>query len=229
MSCLLVLGSKPSPNIPLNSTYDDVACANASGYSADQCGLKRPKFTVMSSCITSGMSRVEQKSYNAIQGLETDTLYFVPSVTKNDKYTLTKLARYFWTIRRQPLFAKIRLWMVNYGYKKFVTKKKSKYIETIKKTCKNDKKVVEAIENKKPSTGITALCIGIYSGRYEKYIMSGFSLETEKEYFEDTSQKKYMHESTDIRILKNLKKRFDIRTTEPKLNEKTNIDMVSGE
>jgi hypothetical protein len=113
MSCLLVLGSKPSPNIPSNSMYDDVACANASGYSANQCGLKRPNFTVMSSYITSGIGREERKAYNAIQGLATDKLYFVPSVTKDDKYLLIRLARYFWTIRRQPLFARIRLWMAN--------------------------------------------------------------------------------------------------------------------
>ena len=76
MSTLLVLGSKPDPALPPGDSYDAVACANASGYSAARHGLPVPAITAMSVILTSGIGSGKQ-SLKALHGLQTDTLYLV--------------------------------------------------------------------------------------------------------------------------------------------------------
>ena len=40
MKTLVILGSKPLPVLPARGDFDDLACANASGYSAASLGLQ---------------------------------------------------------------------------------------------------------------------------------------------------------------------------------------------
>ena len=52
MTTLLILGAKPDPVLPPASAWDDLACANASGFSAAQRGLPDPVFTVITAMLT---------------------------------------------------------------------------------------------------------------------------------------------------------------------------------
>jgi hypothetical protein len=52
MPTLLILGSKPDPALPPAASFDAVACANASGYSADRHGLPVPALTAISAVLT---------------------------------------------------------------------------------------------------------------------------------------------------------------------------------
>ena len=45
MNTLLILGSKPEPELPPVASYNAVACANGSGYSAARYGLLDPVYT----------------------------------------------------------------------------------------------------------------------------------------------------------------------------------------
>ena len=68
MKTLLILGSRPQPKLPPAASYQDVACSNASGYSAAQLNLPRPVFTVMTSIIACNIESGKQ-SLNALKGL----------------------------------------------------------------------------------------------------------------------------------------------------------------
>ena len=84
MPTLLVLGSKPEPVLPPAAEFDAVACANASGYSADRHGLPVPALTAISAVVTSGIGSGKQ-SLEALHGLRTGALYRVPQFDKPRK------------------------------------------------------------------------------------------------------------------------------------------------
>jgi hypothetical protein len=54
MTTLLILGSKADPALPPRAAWDELACANASGFSAARHGLPTPAYTVMTAVLTSG-------------------------------------------------------------------------------------------------------------------------------------------------------------------------------
>ncbi len=84
MPTLLILGSKPDPALPPAASFDAVACANASGYSADRHGLPVPALTAISAVLTSGIGSGKQ-SLEALRGLRTEALYRVPQFDKPRK------------------------------------------------------------------------------------------------------------------------------------------------
>ena len=98
MPTLLVLGSKPEPVLPPAAEYDALACANASGYSADRHGLPAPVLTAISAVVTSGIGSGNQ-SLKALHGLRTGELYRVPQfekprkLKKGQKYSSSVLKR----------------------------------------------------------------------------------------------------------------------------------------
>src|SRR5690349_4731474 len=78
MTTLLILGSKPEPVLPPPGSFDDVACANASGNSAARFGLGSARFTVISAILTSESKPANQQALEAMRGLRTEMLYFYP-------------------------------------------------------------------------------------------------------------------------------------------------------
>ena len=67
MTTLLILGSKADPALPPRAAYDDLACANASGFSAARHGLPTPAYTVMTAVLTSGKAE-DDHSLQALRG-----------------------------------------------------------------------------------------------------------------------------------------------------------------
>jgi hypothetical protein len=64
--------------VPPRSSFDDLACANASGRSAARLGLPAPRYTVMSAILTSGRSPANDLALGALQELRTEILHFYP-------------------------------------------------------------------------------------------------------------------------------------------------------
>ena len=159
MSTLLVLGSKPDPALPPADSYDAVACANASGYSAVRNDLPEPAITAMSVILTSGIGSGKQ-SLQALHGLRTDTLYLVPRFDKPNKL-LGHLKKLPANLRRTPAFFRFRLWLEKYRWNRFVSPDAAFYQEMIGKLCQDDVRIMELVAEKKPSTGVITLLIGM--------------------------------------------------------------------
>ena len=67
MNTLLVLGSKPEPMLPPPGSFDDVACANASGNTAARYGLGSVGLTVISAILTSETKPANRQAMQAMQ------------------------------------------------------------------------------------------------------------------------------------------------------------------
>ncbi len=229
MSNLLILGSKPEPALPPRTSYDCLACANASGFSAAYYGLPVPSYTVMSAVLTHRESG--KQSLDALRGLRTDTLYFLPRDEKKRRL-LQAVAHYLRTLDMKPFYLKWRLRAVGYKYNAFVDRNYHFYDELIKQLCDYDEQIIEQIQKKRPSTGIFTLAIGIAQQNYDKFIMSGFSFELTHPYavnpeiFEvGTTASK--HADTDITVISYLARKYgNIYTTEAIVHDRAGIPML---
>ena len=76
MNTLLILGSKPKPALPPPASYQEVACANGSGYSAALYGLPRPAFTVMTPILASGSEAGAQTLQGADRSFHRHRIFF---------------------------------------------------------------------------------------------------------------------------------------------------------
>ena len=229
MSTLLILGSKPDLALPPEESYDQIACANASGYSAAQHGLPMPSYTVMTAVLTHIESG--KQSLNALQGLKTDTLYFLPRGEKQ-RGLLKTVAYHLRTLDMKPFYLKWRLKAIRYKYNTFVVRSYHYYDELIKHLCDGDRQVIEQIEKKRPSTGIFTLAIGIARQQYDKFIMSGFSFELTRPYavnpeIFEVGTTTSRHATTDITVLDYLSRKYgNIYTTEKIVHERTGVPML---
>jgi hypothetical protein len=232
MSTLLILGSKPDPNLPCRSSYDEVACANASGFSAARHGLPTPAFTVMSAVLASGLPSGKQ-SLQALAGLKTTKLYFFPRPARGRtrlKKTMNSLA----AIRTRPYFLKRKLQKLNYDFSDFIAPDWYFYDDMIKRLCDRDGGILETLARKQPSTGIIAVALGISLERYQRFIISGFSFELTHSYaanpeIEQRGTSASRHAATDIAVMSYLSGKFgNIFTTEKVVSECAGLPLFSS-
>lgn len=233
MKTLLVLGSKPEPVLPPALSYQDVACANGSGYSAAQHGLPAPAFTVMTSVLASGIESGRQ-SLQALAGLSTGTLYFLRRRDKRHS-ALGKLSRYVKTFREkriyrmQPFYLKRVLRSLNYSHRDLVVLKSDEYDKLVERLCDRDPEILEQLQRKKPSTGLIALALAIDSQQYHRYIISGFSFELTHPYalnpeIEQRGTSASGHAETDIMVIRYLSRKLGtIFTTERSVHERAGV------
>jgi hypothetical protein len=231
MSTLLILGSKPDPSLPPRSSYDDVACANASGFSAARCGLPAPTFTVMSAVLASLPSG--RQSLEALVGLKTERLYFFPRPASG-RGGLKKALRSVTAFRTQPYFLKWKLRKLNYDFGDFITPDWYYYRDMIKRLCDQDSGILQMLARKQPSTGIIAIALGISSNRYQRFIISGFSFELTHSYatnpeIEQRGTSVSRHADTDIAVMGYLSRKFgNVFTTETIVNERVGVPLLFG-
>ena len=231
MSGLLVLGSKPDPTLPSKDSYDAIACANASGYSAARHQLPVPVFTVMSAILPAVQSG--RQSLRVLAGLRTDTLYFFPrpATRRNRLKQLTSLIS---LLRMQPFYLRRVLRSVGYQYGRFVERSHHFYDSMIRDLCDHDPAVVEQIQRKQPSTGVTALAIGLAEQQFDRFILSGFSFELTHAYADnpEIAQRKSKisrHAETDIAVMGYLAGKFgNVFTTEATVNERAGVPLLVG-
>ena len=229
MKTLLVLGSKPDPALPPRGSYDDLACANGSGFSAAKHGLPVPAFTVMTAMLTAVASGAQ--SLQVIAGLQTDTLYFFPR-PGSGKNLVKRLLHHLKTLRMKPFMLKGKLRSLGYRYERFIDPGHDYYAGLVSALCDNDAEVMALVKRKQPSTGINTLLIGMDRGEYDRFILTGFSFELTHAYADnpeirERGTKKSMHANTDIAVIDYLSKKFgNIFTTEPSVHERAGIPLL---
>jgi len=230
MPTLLVLGSKPDPVLPPATEFDGVACANASGYSADRHGLPVPVFTAISAVVTSGIGSGKQ-SLEALHGLRTEALYRVPQFDKPGKLR-KKIKSLPIAIKTSPVFFRFRLRQAGYRWISFICRDAAFYQELIGTLCRHDPQIMALVAEKKPSTGVIALMIGMSLGRYDRFVMSGFNFELTHAYADNPEIHQRgttlsRHTPTDLQILHRLVDLYgNIFTTEPTVNEQADIPFL---
>ena len=233
MATLLILGSKPDPALPPRSAYQDLACANASGFSAARHGLPTPAYTVMTAVLTSGKAE-DAHSLRVLAGLATRTLYFLPRPRHQGslaKRALSHLKQW----RLKPLYMRYRLRRLRYRYERFVVRPASYYHDLMRALCAHDPAIAELIRAKQPSTGMFALAIGLAEQAYDRFILSGFDFGLEHAYGENplirargTATSK--HAETDVAIIRHLAARHGaIFTTEPTVHERAGVPLLPPE
>lgn len=233
MSRLLILGSKPDPVIPDASTYTEFACVNGSGFSAAKQGLGPPAFTVMTANLTSGTGSGAQ-SIQAISGLGTRKLYYLakPGADYRKRGLRRRIKYYRSLLRMRPQRLIEALEEVGYRHEEFIVYAFKDYYKLVLEVCRQDPAVCASVAKKQPSTGIYTLILGLASGRYERFILSGFSLEGSHAYLDKPGENALCepsrHAQTDIAVLRALSRVYgdNLVTTEVKLSEQTGVPLM---
>ena len=233
MRTLLILGSKPEPALPPASMYQDVACANGSGYSAAEYGLPSPVFTVMTSLIASGIESGRQ-SLQALAGLSTGSLYFLRRRSRHGS-RFGSFVRYIKTFREkrvyrmQPFYLKSVLRSLGYGYDRFIALPAAEYDGLVERLCDRDAGILAQLQRKRPSTGLITLALALDQNKYQRFILSGFSFELTHPYapnpeIEERGTAASQHADTDILVIDYLaKKQRNIFTTEHSVHQRAGV------
>jgi len=230
MASLLILGSRPEPTLPPTTAYRDVACANGSGFSAALHGLPNPAFTVMSAILTTVSSGTQ--TLKALAGLRTRALYFFPRPPKGRRGLKRVLRQLAENLATRPARLKKALRDADYQYDEFIYHPHSYYDRLVKDLCDRDPGILGQIERKQPSTGTIVLALGMASGRYDSYILSGFSFELTHAYgqnpeIDERGTQKSRHADTDIAVMRYLSdKHRNIFTTETVVSERAGIPLL---
>jgi len=234
MTTLLVLGSKPDPALPPRSSVDALACANASGASGARLGLPQPSLTVMSAILTSGKQAPNRLALQALGGLRTGTLYFYPRPGRKGGRLRRMLGRLRdW--RTSAVYFRWRLRRLGFGFDRFVARTLDDYHGLIERLCDHDEEIARLIAEKQPSSGLMALIVGMETGSYSRYVMSGFSFEITHAYAQnpliaERGSAKSKHADTDIALLRFLSKKYgNIFTTEPTVNQRAGVPLLDGQ
>lgn len=215
---------------------DDVACANASGYSAVGFGLPTPVFTVMTSVLASGITSGQQ-SLQALTGLETEKVYFLCRRTYGEGLLdralfHAKNARKKSLLRMQPLYLRRVLRRLPYGFIDFEALREAEYDGLVRGLCAEDFAILNQMERKRPSTGVIALALGLSRYRYDRYVISGFSFELTHAYghnpeIDERGTAQSAHANTDVLVIRHLGRKFpNLYTTEPVVHERSGLPLL---
>ncbi|WP_162906835.1 hypothetical protein [Algihabitans albus] len=231
MATLLVLGSKPDPCLPPAGSYDDLACANASGASAARLGLPKPRYSVMSAILTSGRKAPNRLALDALQGLRTEDLYFFPR-PRRGRSVWQRAGHRLKAFRTTPLYFRAKLAARGYRYDRFLNPGLDHYLDLIRSLCGQDPEVLACMERKVPSTGVVTLALGLGERAYDRVVMSGFSFEISHAYAENPlihewGSTRSKHAETDIAVLRCLAGRFSgLYTSEPTVSARAGLPLL---
>jgi hypothetical protein len=233
MATLLVLGSKPDPALPPREDFDALACANASGRSADRHGLPVPVFTVISAILTSGKQAPNRLALAALAGLRTEILYFYPRPVRG-RNVARRLLEQLKSLRVKPFYFKRRLRALPYRFDRFANPGLAHYHAMLARLCDDEPDLVARMRAKQPSSGMLALALGLAEHGYDRCILSGFSFEITHAYADNPlivqrGSAISQHADTDIALLRHLSNKFGtIYTTEPVVSERAGVPMWAG-
>ncbi len=231
MRTLLILGSKPSPALPPRSSFDALACANASGRSAASLGLPEPVFTVMTSVLTSGHKPANDLALKALAGLRTGKLYLYPRPIARG-FLLKRVVREIRNVKLRPWYIRRTLRRVGYRFDELISPPRQFYHDLVLALCGHDPAIRAQIEQKQPSTGMVTLALGLADRGFDRVVLSGFSFEITHAYAHNplidrlgTTRSK--HAETDISILRCLAGRHvNLYTSEPAVHERARVPLL---
>ena len=235
MATLLILGAKPDPVLPPTSAWDDLACANASGFSAAKNGLPDPVFTVITAMLTAGVESGQQ-SMQAMHGLHTGILYFLYSTSRKTSLRQSRPLKFLRALPRAarvtPAYFRWAMSRAGYSWDHFVAAEVDSYVSATRSWCKTEQQLFEQAASKRPSTGLVALLIGLSLNRYDRFILSGFSFELTHAYAEHPGihgrgTRESMHMPTDIQFMQCLSSSLgNLFTTEPTVNQLAGVPLL---
>ena len=238
MKTILILGSKPDPVLPPPESYTEVACANASGHSAERHDLPRPTFTAMTPIIA---TRIEagRQSLEALAGLSTGTVYFLRDRNEGKRgfARLLHLISMSWkkpVHRTQPFYLKRKLRTISYRHARLVAVAPEEYDTLVENLCDRDPGILAQLQRKRPSTGVIALAMAIEQKRYDRYVLSGFNFELTHAYainpaIETRGTTASSHAETDVMVMRYLaRKTGNIFTTERTVHERADVPFLPG-
>jgi hypothetical protein len=228
VTALLVLGAKPNPALPPTGSYDAVACANGSGWSAARAGLPRPTFTVMTALLTDG-SEAGRLRLDSLAGLGTGDLVYYPRPAQGWRALLKpKLRRMRAHVLQRELAAR------DYRWERFVEHPNAWYRAKVQELCGDMPEVAARIAVKQPSSGLIAVVLGLADGRWRRVILSGFSFELTQAMGVDPEIARRgtaasAHRDTDVLILRRLVERgLPLVTTEPAVIAAAGLPPLAG-
>ena len=230
MRTLLILGSKPEPTLPPPAAYDDLACANASGFSAAAHGLPTPTYTVVTAVLASGKPE-DEHSLRVMAGLATGTVHYLARPTRQRR-PLKRLLHRLESFRLEPAWMRLRLRRLGYRYDHFVSHSSAEIHERLRALCAHDPTIVQLMAEKQPSTGVFTLAIGIERGAWDRYVLSGFDFKLTHAYgdsplIRDRGTSDSKHADTDTTILGHLAARLGtLFTTEVAVHERAGVPLL---
>ncbi len=230
MASLLVLGSKPDPVLPPSGAFDAVACANASGYSAALYGLPAPQLTVMTALLTDG-SAAGKVRLKTLAGLSTDALVYYPRPVRG-RNAFARALRRCRNWKLTPFMLRRALKAAGYSYNRFVYHPNSYYQELLLRLTGGSPALEAQLTKKQVSSGVLALAVGIEDGRFERFLVSGFSFELTQSFVEDPNialrgTDRSKHRDSDVAVLQALAARYPVLTTEPIVEKSTGLPILA--
>jgi hypothetical protein len=230
MKTLLVLGSKPEPMLPPPGSFDDIACANASGNSAARYGLGSARLTVISAILTSASKPANRQALQAMRGLHTDMLFFYPRRPPEGN-SLQRMVAHVEGYRNKSWYVRHILRSYGYRWNEFLHPGLPHIVELFRSLSDCNADIAALMERKQPSTGILALAAGIALGGYGRYILSGFSFEITHAYAHNPLVGERgvasRHADTDIALLSYLARKLGtIYTTEPIVEQRAGVPLL---
>jgi hypothetical protein len=231
MNTLLVLGSKPEPMLPPPESFDDIACANASGNSAARYGLGSARLTVISAILTSASKPANRQALQAMRGLHTDMLYFYPRRPPEGS-VLQRMVAHARGYRNKPWYVRRILKSYNYRWNEFRNPGLPYVVSLFRSLSDGDADIAALMARKQPSTGLLALALGIALGHYDRFILAGFSFEITHAYAHNPlvgeRGARSRHADTDIGLLAYLARKLGtIYTTEPIVQQCAGVPLFS--
>ncbi len=229
MTTLLVLGAKPDPALPPPGSFDAVACANASGWSAARAGLAKPAYTVMTAQLTDG-SDAGRMRLDSLAGLSTGDLVYYPRPHQGWRALLKpKLRR-----MRAPVLQR-ELSKRGYRWDRFVEHPTDWYLAEMRKLCGDAADVAAQLTAKLPSSGMVAVAMGLIDGRWRRIVLAGFSFELTQAFGVDPEIARRgtsasAHRDTDVLILQRLVERgLPVVTTEATVHAAAGVPVLDHE
>ena len=132
----------------------------------------------------------------------------------------------------QPFYLKKVLRSLPYDFGEFVPLSEDRYDGLVKKHCADDPSLLSLIERKRPSTGLIALALGLAEGRWDRFIVSGFSFELTHAYghnpeIDERGTAASSHADTDVMVMRHLGAKLGtIYTTEAAVHAPTGLPML---
>jgi hypothetical protein len=229
---ILVLGSKPQPSLPPPVSYAAVACANASGFSARAQGLPAPRFTVVSAVLGSGKAS-DRHSLEAMRGLAAGTVYFLPRpLPQGPSWRRLRFRLRHW--RLQAPWVRLLLRRHGLRWERFVDRPTAAYDGLLLALCDGAPEIAALMAQKRPSTGLVALALGLTEAGFDHAILAGFDFTLSHAYghnplIDERGNASSKHADTDIGILHAIQaRRGCLWTSEPAVHARTVIPLLPG-
>lgn len=230
-STILILGSKPQPRLPSPDAYSALACANASGFSAQSNGLRAPLFTVVSAVLGSGNSS-DRHSLAAMRGLEAGQVYFLPRPHPQAFWRRARYRLRNW--RLQAPWVRHLLRRHELRFAEFIERPTESYDGLLLRLAGDDPELMQLVRHKRPSTGLVALALGLAEHGFQNAILAGFDFTLSHAYghnplIDQRGSSLSKHADTDVALLTAIQNtRGCLWTSEPAVALRTGIPLLAA-